>query len=160
MASHANHKAGHGAGHGGHHAIPITKLVGTLIFLAVMMVATIAWAQFAHAYPKGIGPLSAAQFSYLNNFIAMGIAVVKAIAVVNIFMGVKFASNLVKTYAILGFAWFLSMFFMFCDYGTRHWEPVQGWTGENTLAMPRAYEPKEPGLPPRDKIVIPEYKGH
>lgn len=137
-----------------HHITPLGKLVTTGLWLALLMATTIAWAFFA---PQVLGntPLS----SVINNLVALGIACLKAWLVIQIFMGVKFQSNVVKTYAILGFVWVTLMFTMFADYGTRQWEPVQGWTpGDTQQAMPRADQPYEEAIPPRSKINIPEGK--
>ena len=147
--------AGHDHAHS-HHITPISQLIKTGLILAVLMVVTIAWAQVSYLILPQVW-----WSSVVNNFVAMGIACIKAWLVIQVFMGVKFQSNLVKTYAILGFVWFTLMFSMFADYGTRRWEPVQGWTpNDDQMAMPRASEPFEPGMPPREKIVIPEKKGH
>jgi len=101
------------------------KVFGALV---VLMVATIAVAQVE----------ALKEYSLLNNFIAMGIAVTKATLVVLFFMGVKFSSALTKIFVLLGFSWFFMLFFMFCDYFTRSWEPVPGWTGTSQeTAMPR-----------------------
>jgi caa(3)-type oxidase subunit IV len=156
MSAHTHDAHDHGTH--GHHITPIIEYVKVFGILLIFMVLTIAWAIFALQYPKGWGPFNSAQFSMLNNFIAMGIAIIKAIFVINIFMGIKFASNLVKTYAILGFVWFTLMLTVFADYGTRRWEPVRGWTADAPQAMPRANEPYELGMPERSKIVIPEHK--
>lgn len=135
-----------------HHIIPVSKLIKTAIMLAILMVATIAWAQVSYIILPET-PMS----SVINNFVALAIAVVKSLLVINIFMGVKFATNLVKTYAVLGFAWMTLMFLMFADYGTRRWEPVRGWVpGDTQMALPRVSEPFEPGVLPRDQIKIPE----
>ncbi|MCC7101919.1 MAG: hypothetical protein IT206_02435 [Fimbriimonadaceae bacterium] len=137
-----------------HHITPISTLVKTLLLLGVLMVTTIAWAQIAPSALKDVPPALA---SLINNLIAMGIAFIKAVAVIMIFMGVKYQSSIVKLYAALGFLWFTLMFIMFADYGTRHWEAVRGWTpGVKQMAMPRADEPYEEGMPPRKDIKIPD----
>lgn len=140
-------------GHAGHHITPVSKLFTTFMFLMALMIATIAWYYFAATLPNS--PL----MSYVNNIIAITIAVIKAVTVIQIFMGVKYSSNLIKTYAILGFVWASLMTIMFIDYGSRRWEPVKGWTPESPLAMPRDHEPAELGMPPRSEIKI-ESKGH
>ncbi len=145
----------HGHDHS-HHIIPISKLVQTALILGVLMVLTIAWANY---YGLVIGGLPGQAQSIINNLVAMGIASVKAWLVIQIFMGVKFQSNLVKTFAILGFVWMTLMFSMFADYGTRRWEPVKGWTpGDAEVALPRVNEPFEQGMPARDTLNIPENK--
>lgn len=146
--SHSDH------GHSAHHITPISKLLSTFMILMGLMVATIAWYYFAATLPNT--PVMA----YANNLIAMTIAVIKAITVIQIFMGVKYSSNLIKTYAILGFVWAGLMTIIFIDYGSRRWEPVKGWTPEAPLAMPRDHEPVELGMPPRSEIKIKESAGH
>ena len=147
MSEHASHAHEHS-----HHITPFSTLFKTLILLAVLMATTIWWAQIAPSV-LGNSPMA----SLINNLVAMGIAFIKAVAVIMIFMGVKYQSNVVKTYAALGFVWFLMMFIMFADYGTRHWEAVRGWTPETKqMALPRADEPFEPGMPPRKDINIPD----
>lgn len=137
-----------------HHITPFSTLFKTLLLLGVLMVITIAWAQIAPTALKGVPPAVA---SLINNLVAMGIAFVKALMVIMIFMGVKFQSNVIKVYAALGFMWFTFMFIMFADYGTRHWEAVRGWTpGVKQMALPRADEPFEEGMPARKDLKIPD----
>lgn len=131
-----------------HHITPIPKLAGNLIALMVLMVATIAW---YYVFANGIIAHSWWS-SWLNNIGMLGIAMVKAYLVIQIFMGVKWSSNLIKSYVILGFVWFTMLFLVFCDYGTRFWEPVQGWSKDGTLALPRTSEPNERGLPTRKEM--------
>lgn len=131
-----------------HHITPVSKLVGVFITLTVLMLATIFWAEFAATLPPSTAT------SILNNIIAMGIACGKAFLVIQIFMGVKWASNLVKTYVILGFAWASLMTFVFIDYTTRRSEPVKGWSDHGVLGLPRDNEPAEYGMPQRDKIKV------
>ena len=53
----------------------------------------------------------------INLAIAVGIAIAKAFCIVSIFMGVAFASNLVRIVAISGFAWLIILFsFILTDY--------------------------------------------
>lgn len=125
MSEHAEHS---------HHVQPKALYVKTFGFLFVMMVLTIAAAYLPEWVPAMQGR---AWGSWANNLIALMIATSKAIAVVAIFMGVKFATNLTKIFAILGFAWFSLMFIMFCDYATRDWEPVRGWEETPGHALPR-----------------------
>lgn len=109
-----------------HHHGPNSPLVYVKVFalLLVLMVATIWWYFFA---PAQFG--DAPWVSYMNNIVAMGIAVIKACAVIYIFMGYKYSTNLVKLYTLLGFIWVTLMLIVFCDYGTRYLEPNRGWEG-------------------------------
>jgi len=151
-ATHTNGNHGHAEHHGGHHIIPIWSLFKTFVALVILMFATIAWAQITYLLPFHTAPW----FAYMNNGVALTIAVVKAVLVINIFMGVKFGSNLLKTFAILGFAWASILFLVFADYATRRLEPVQGWIKDSPLAMPRAAMPYENVMPDRKDIVIPK----
>lgn len=142
----------HGGDHGhdhAHHVTSIPMLFGTFMVLVLGMAATIAW------YYIGMAEWVP---SWLNNIIALGIAVTKAMFVIQIFMGVKWSSNLVKSYVILGFVWASLLTMMFIDYASRSWEPVRGWTGEQTTAMPRAHAPLEDAMPERKDIVIPKHE--
>jgi caa(3)-type oxidase subunit IV len=104
-------------------------LIRNYIFLMILMAMTIG----AAYVPHGDSPA----WSYGNNAIALGIAITKAILVINIFMGVKYGSNLTKLYAAMGFLWFFTMFFMFADYFTRRFEPIAGWESTPSGALPR-----------------------
>jgi len=153
MANASTHNDKHGHGdHAGHHITSIPKLFGTFLALLIFMVLTIVWAQITYLLPFH----KASWFPFLNNGVALGIAVFKAVLVINIFMGVKNGSNLLKTYAILGFVWMSLLFFVFADYGTRRLEPVKGWIKESSLTMPRAPMPYENVMPERKDIKIPE----
>lgn len=133
-----------------HHAIPISKLAATFGFLIVMMVLTVVAARLPLDMPDTFGWVS--PFYFVTNAIALGIAIFKAVAVVRIFMGAKYTTKLIKIYAVGGFVWFLLLFIMFFDYGTRHWEQVRGWEPVPSSSLPR-FRDNEAGLP------YPEYKG-
>lgn len=113
----------------GHHIISQTKLMMTFAALLFFMVATVLAAYFM--------PESIKQNSLLMNMIAIGIATIKAYLVIQIFMGVKFASKLTKLFAWGGFAWFFMLFLMFADYLSRPLEPVPGWEPGGASALPR-----------------------
>lgn len=70
---------------------------------------------------------AAQDFGVLNNIIAMTIAVIKAVIVVLIFMGVKNSSKVTKLWAAAGFVWFLLIFGIMGDYLTRAWNALPGW---------------------------------
>lgn len=119
-----NHKA-----QSHHHIIPQGKLMMTFLILLFFMTATILAAYFM--------PPAIKNNSLFMNLIAMGIAVIKAAIVVQIFMGVKFASKLTKLFAYGGFAWFTMLFLIFVDYLSRPLEPVPGWEPSGSSAFPR-----------------------
>ena len=114
-----------------HHITPISTYAKVLVILMILMLLTI-----------GAAELHISDNSYVNNGIAMTIAIVKATLVVAYFMGVKYGTKLIKMWAYAGFTWFLLMFVMYCDYVTRGWEPVPGWEKEAPNALPRGvYKP-------------------
>jgi caa(3)-type oxidase subunit IV len=117
---HEHHDHGHDHAH---HIIPMSKLVQVAVILTVLMIATIVAAQVFTGLPL-----------WAMWFIAMGIAYTKAFFVVQIFMGVRYQTKLVKAFAYGGFIWALLLLVMLTDYLTRPWEPVKGWTpGESSL---------------------------
>jgi cytochrome c oxidase subunit 4 len=113
-----------------HHIVPIKTYATILLILLGLMALTI----FVAEHPTSN--------SYLNNAIALAIAIIKATLVVAYFMGVKYGTKLVKMWAYAGFTWMLLMFVVYCDYMTRGWEPVAGWEKEAPGALPRGvYHP-------------------
>lgn len=97
----------------GTHVLPISLYVKNFVALVVLMVLTIAVAQV------DLG-------TFVNNMIAMGIAVTKAVLVILFFMGVKYNTKLVQIWVYAGFVWMFLLMITYGDYSTRH--PVQGWT--------------------------------
>lgn len=117
------------------HHIPSTGLlVRTFLALGVLMLLTIAAAEvdFGHEVFKNNSALG----TYVNNGVAMLIAVIKATLVVSFFMGVKYASKLSRLWAFAGFVWLTLMLITFGDYWTRSWEPLQGWAAASPQARP------------------------
>lgn len=115
-----------------HHIVPIKTYFGVLVILFVLMGLTIF-----------VYEVHFTDNSYINNAIAMTIAIIKATLVIAVFMGVKYGTKLTKMWAITGFVWFFLMFLMYCDYMTRSWEPVAGWEAGAETALPRG-----PYVPP------------
>ncbi len=95
------------------HIVPIKVYAAVYLALVVLMALTVA------AYEVHMGPL--------NNVIAMGIAVTKALLVILFFMGVKYSTRLTWVWAATGFIWLLLMFTTLSDYITRDWVAVPGW---------------------------------
>jgi len=117
-----------------HHINRIKTYFGVLVILFVLMGLTIF-----------VYEVHFTDNSYINNAIAMTIAIIKASLVIAVFMGVKYGTKLTKMWAITGFVWFLLMFLMYCDYMTRSWEPVAGWEAGAETALPRGpYVPPPP----------------
>lgn len=113
-----------------HHVIPVPKLVGTLFALLGLMVLTIAAARWQVMVDNIPGP-------YIDNLVALGIAMLKAFFVIWIFMGVKHGTKLIKVYAIGGFVWMLLIGGALFDYFFRDVEPVQGWEPAYETSLPR-----------------------
>lgn len=111
MSNHAQHS---------HHVTPWTKLAVTYGALVVLMLMTVGVVYFPF------------HSSYVNNLINLGIALVKATLVVRIFMGVKWGTTLIKTWAYTGFVWLTLMSIIFGDYLTRPWEHHKGWYTQDT----------------------------
>ena len=121
----------------GHEIHPVSMYTGTAIKLAILMALTIAAARvnFGHIITGGHSDKFA---YYINNLVAVGIAAVKAFIVVMFFMHLKWASSTAKVWALMGFFFLPVMFSVFCDYGTRTHEVVNGWIpGQSETALPR-----------------------
>jgi cytochrome c oxidase subunit 4 len=113
------------------HVLPISVYVKTYIVLLVLMFVTVAVALLPHWIPAMY------HMSLLNNLIAMGVAITKAILVILFFMHVKFSTRLTQLFAALGFAWFTILFIGLLDYMTRRGEATRGWEDVPANALPR-----------------------
>lgn len=121
-----------------HHVTPPSKLASTLFILAILMGLTILAAQvdFGHIISSKVGG-SSALGSYINNIVALTIAIIKACFVIQIFMGVKYGSKLVKMWAYAGFVWVVLLGITFGDYTSRTWESHRGWNpGDSDVTLP------------------------
>jgi caa(3)-type oxidase subunit IV len=122
-----------------HHITPPMALAVNLVRLAILMVLTVAAAEFDFGHWVGnlihAGP---ALGTYINNFVALLIAITKAYFVVMIFMGVKWTSKLAKVWAVTGFVWVTLLLIIFGDYTSRTWENNRGWTpgSSDVTALP------------------------
>jgi len=131
--------SGSHSGHG-HHITPIWVLLRTFFLLGLLMVLTIAAAELPHRVPS----LAFIQeHSVIMNAIALTIAVLKAVLVIAIFMGVKYSTKLIKLYAIGGFVWLTLMGITLIDYYSRPWEAVVGWEPSKATALPRTSHVQE-----------------
>lgn len=130
----------------GHQIHPISLYIKTFLALVVLMAMTIIAAQAPYwmpGTPTSNFLINTAAGSWIMNGVALLIATCKALLVINFFMGVKYASSLVKLWAMTGFVWFSLMFIMFVDYGTRRFEPAPTWNVHDTgTAMNRTIEPQ------------------
>lgn len=125
-----------------HHIIPTRVYVFTLVALIILMVATVA---IAGVNLPGFGPFSG---TVVNQAIALIIAGIKATLVIAIFMGVKYATNLTKLWALLGFIWLPLMGIIFADYLVRQNEVVPSWDGKQESALPRKMIPGGDSIQP------------
>jgi len=96
-----------------HHITPPIVYIGVYIVLLFFMVATIV--------------ASKMHLGFMNNPVAMLIAVIKAGLVVLFFMQVRLGTRLIWLWAGLGFVWFTLLSIILQDYWTRGWVPVTGW---------------------------------
>lgn len=134
-----------------HHVISDKVLLKTFGILLLFMVLTIAFARLPLDGPKMFPGFADMLIKYqsawiVTNIIALGIAIVKTYFVIQNFMGVRFASKLVKVFAILGFVGFSMLYIMMFDYVGRAWEPVKGWEKVNSTALQRDID-NEAGMP-------------
>ena len=100
------------------HHVSMGTYYAVFAFLMVMLFLTVgAWWVDEYELPLGAWSIP----------IAVGIAVVKAVAIVLIFMHVKFSSKLVQIFACTGIVFMGIMFVLtFNDYFTRGWVPIAG----------------------------------
>ncbi len=96
-----------------HHIVQPRTYFIIYVMLLILMAATILAAQI--------------DLGALNNVIAMGIAVVKALLVILFFMQVKYSSKVTWLWAAIGFLWLFILFGALSDYMTREWITVFGW---------------------------------
>ena len=101
-------------GQSGHsHHIPASTYYKNFVVLLVLMILTVAAAQF--------------QLGWANIPIALVIAVTKATLVVLFFMGVKYGTRLTWLWTVLGFIWLALMFGITLDYVGRGWIDLPQW---------------------------------
>ncbi|RMD85885.1 MAG: hypothetical protein D6813_15635, partial [Calditrichaeota bacterium] len=75
---------------------------------------------------------------FLNNVVALTIAVIKATLVVLFFMHVKYSSRLTRVFAIAGIFWLIILLsYTLSDVMTRTWTPQpEGWSKVVTSPLP------------------------
>ena len=100
------------------HHVSMATYYKVFAFLMVMLFVTVgAWYIDDRVFPLGAWSIP----------IAVAIATAKAIAIVMIFMHVKFSSKLVQIFACTGIVFMGIMFVLtFNDYFTRGWVPIAG----------------------------------
>lgn len=146
MASHSPLSSSH------HHIHPVSMYFKAALLLTFLMGATI----LASYWDAGN--------VWINNGIALIIAISKTIVVVGWFMHVKYSTSLTKLFAMLGFLWVTLLGVILVDYFFRGHEPVPSWTGVHDSALPRRIGSSD-NLPltPMDQNVqnrLPKYLGN
>jgi cytochrome c oxidase subunit 4 len=138
----------------GIHVFPKMMYIKTLVALIFFMILTVVAAQInmSHiiarwGWDPGVGTV-------LNNIIAMTIAVVKGLLVIQFFMHVKFGSDLVKLWAMTGFIWVTLMLFILMDYGTRKYEPAPAFDADKGSALYREITRTGENPPPDNYPIV------
>lgn len=112
MTDHASNTHGEHTGH----VQPVRAYAAVYVALIVLLGATV-----------GVYYIST-PWHFLNNIIAMTIAIIKATLVILVFMGVRYGTKLTWLYVAAGFLWLAIMFvFTLTDYLSRQWVPVRGF---------------------------------
>lgn len=102
----------------GQHAIPRKHYYNVFGWLIVLLVLTVGAAYVDTGH------------HWINNVVAMTIAVAKMMLIILIFMHVRWSSKLTWVFVGGGFFWLLILFvFTLSDVFSRHWplEYVHGW---------------------------------
>jgi cytochrome c oxidase subunit 4 len=99
----------------GNHVVSIKTYMAVITALMALTAVTV-WAAFQ-------------DFGAMNNYVAMGIAVVKTGLVVSIFMHLKYSARIVWMFAGSGVVFLLVLIaFVVGDIKGRHWQyRAQGW---------------------------------
>jgi caa(3)-type oxidase subunit IV len=119
----------------GIHVFPISMYGKTLVALLILMALTI-WAATLHIGNITLGPVTI-NGSLIANLLAMTIAVIKGMLVIQFFMHVKFGTDLIKLWAMTGFIWVTLMLFILMDYGTRKYEPAPAFSADTGSGLYR-----------------------
>ncbi len=108
----------HHAEDSGHHIVPLKTyytIFGALIVLLMITVAAADLDMAKYGMP------------WMNIIIALGIATIKAVLIIQYFMHVKYSSNLVKIFAVTAYFFLIIMFgITYGDYFTRELLPIAG----------------------------------
>lgn len=115
-AQHSTQTTHHTATHAEHHPVPLKYYFGVFALLMVLTLLTVGVASIN--LERVWGPL--------NIIVALTIALIKATAVVLIFMHVRWSSKLTKVIVISGIFWLIIMLvFTVSDYLTRGGWPTK-----------------------------------
>ena len=126
--------------------------IKTLIALLILMLVTI-WAATLHIPNIPLGPVTI-NGSLLQNLLAMTIAVVKGMLVIQFFMHVKFGTDLINLWALTGFVWVTLMLFILMDYATRKYEPAPAFEADPGSALYREITRTGERVPPDNYPIV------
>jgi len=117
-----------------HHIVDVKIYVAVFLALMVLTALTVF--------------VAFKDFGFLNDVIAMSIAVIKMLLVVLIFMHLKYSARLLWLIAGAGLIWLVIMFgITLSDYRTREWlERPKAWVEETVFEQP-AHQAPEAGAP-------------
>ncbi|RYG32696.1 hypothetical protein EON81_20005 [bacterium] len=109
----------------GHHVHSPWMYVRAAVVLSLLMALTIgaSYVNFGNVW--------------INNLVAIAIAITKTSVIVMYFMNVKYSTSLTKLFAALGFIWVTLIWVIVVDYFFRGYEPVPSWSGVQETALPR-----------------------
>lgn len=89
-----------------HHVVPIKVYLGVFVALMVLMAATIGFAYM--------------DLGFLNNVVALTIAIAKTLLIMLYFMHLRYSSRLTRVFAAVGFLFLIILVtFTLSDYLTR-----------------------------------------
>lgn len=121
MANHSEHSEAVVAHeeHHEHHYTPTSHFAVVFVFLLIMLFATVgaAFVDLSKVIP----------IPGMNIIVMLVIAILKAAAVVLVFMEVRKGTRLVWLWAAVGFVWFPTMLGILADYWTRNWTTARPW---------------------------------
>src|SRR5579862_5107410 len=118
------------------HVHPVRMYALTLLGLVVLMISTVFLALVP--FPDINLGIATLHGTMINNIIAMTIATMKALLVLNFFMGTRFATRLSRMWAFAGFFGFSLMFLVYGDYSTRKYEPTPRWSADPGTSLRRS----------------------
>ena len=134
---HTKYKPGEIAWGAEHHIQPFATYARTILALFLLMALTVIFSFITFPDMHFGGRVFPGTF--INNIIALSIAVIKASLVILFFMHVKISTPLTRFWAIVGFVWVTLIFFILADYATRPLDPTipRPWMSDPGSAMPR-----------------------
>jgi cytochrome c oxidase subunit IV len=98
-----------------HHILPKSTYYAIFAVLMILLIVTVG--------------VAFVQLGPLNIYVAMAIAISKAVVIILYFMHVRYSSKLVWIFASAGFVWLIILIALtMSDYVSRDWLPIPtGW---------------------------------